>query len=340
MPDTCQFCPRRQFRTAFTLVELLVVIAIIGILVALLLPAVQSAREAARRSSCSNNLKNMGLACLNYESAHGGYPSAAEEPDDNMNASRGFLIQILPYIEQAAVQQAVKDYDEQNNAANGASADINNLFMSLYWCPSLDQLTDTGWRQGSLGVSTYYGVMGPARNGDCMRGHVHESGGPGHLELSQCGTVALDGVIIPFRNIRPRHVTDGTSNTMIIGERVYELRPYYNGARALNGSSVDTTTKVCVDSSKNMRWGITTPEETGYYTHSQDAPAGAPKIINFNDFFWNSEHPGIVQFAFADGSVRSIEKEVDLELLKNQASRAGGEVAGEKIADDRTCIGF
>src|SRR5262249_10006059 len=94
-------------RCAFTLVELLVVIAIIGVLVALLLPAVQAAREAARRSQCQNNVKNIGLACLNHETAKGKYPPGGRPANQATNNGLSFHVLILPYVEQGAVDSNV-----------------------------------------------------------------------------------------------------------------------------------------------------------------------------------------------------------------------------------------
>lgn len=342
---------QRRPSSAFTLVELLVVIAIIGVLVGLLLPAVQAAREAARRSSCSNNEKNMALACLNYESALGAYPSAAALPEElagggTAKSSRGFHIQILPYIEQEGVQQAVEAYDEfllsgGGNQQAGAPAEIAGLFLSLYWCPSVESdREDVSFGSGtSAGSSTYFGVMGAGRNGDCVRGKAYEPNGPGHLELGHCGSVARDGMIVVYQNAESKDVSDGTSNTMMLGERLYELRSFFNGARVISGSNLDNATKICVDAAKNMRWGITTPEETGYYVQSTTAPPGAAKIVAFNDFFWESDHAGIVLFAFADGSVRSISKDTELYVLKNLATRNGSETGEQDVFDDGSCYG-
>lgn len=322
----------------FTLVELLVVIAIIGVLVALLLPAVQAAREAARKMSCSNNLKNMILACHNYESSTGQLPSAAELPKNNSSAARGLHIQILPYVEQANVADILKEYDEQNNGV-GVPASLQELLLDLFWCPSRPRDEDTGFQDVGSPMATYTGVMGSARNGDCVRGSKYEPNGPGSLELAHCGTVALDGIVIPFKHVAMKDITDGTSQTMVVGERVYELRSYFNGGRLISGNSLETATKLCVDAAKNMRWGITTPEESGYYTNANDAPPGVAKIINFNDLFWNSDHPGVVLFAFADGSVRTIDAETNLEILKNLASRNGGEQEQQAVIDDGSCFG-
>ena len=330
-------------RTAFTLVELLVVIAIIGLLVALLLPAVNAAREAARRMSCSNNLKNMVLACHNYESSFQIWPSAAQ-PIVEGEASAGLHIDLLPYVEESNLDNAIKDQLRAANTTDirAAGAELQQLFQALYWCPSADEIKSHDWLQYGFGTTTYFGVMGAARNGDCWNGTAHD--GTGSLELSHCGAVALDGVILPFeKSVAMRQITDGTSHTLAIGERVYELRGYFNGAW-INGALPDAMTKACIYSAKNMRWGITTPEETGYYVYAGDGggdppPPGAKKDILFNDLFWGSEHPGVVLFAFADGSVHKIADDTELRVLRDMATRNGQEVEGQFAVEDASCYG-
>src|SRR6201988_3028453 len=105
-----KFCRRSRSLAAFTLVELLVVIAIIGILVALLLPAIQAAREAARRTKCVNNLKNIGLACLNYESSKKSYPPSSTIADDVNTNGLSWHVLILPYVEEGGIDSTIKTF--------------------------------------------------------------------------------------------------------------------------------------------------------------------------------------------------------------------------------------
>ncbi|MCH2115401.1 MAG: DUF1559 domain-containing protein [Pirellulales bacterium] len=339
------YCPWRRSMFApnvilhrvggFTLVELLVVIAIIGVLVSLLLPAVQAAREAARRMSCSNSLKNMVLACHNYHDASRVWPTAAHTvlPGE---ASGGLHMDLLAYIEQSNLSNNVKAMlREANTDSIGAAEFLPAVFMALYRCPS-SEMGPGDWLSSGTAATTYYGVMGAARNGDCWNGKAH--GGTGSLELSHCGAVALDGVILPFdKNVRMGDITDGTSQTLAIGERIVQLRQFFNGAW-IGGRLPDRLTKACIYSAKNMRWGITTPEETGWYV-AGSAPPGAKKDILFNDLFWGSDHPSVALFAFADGSVHTLADDTDLEVLRSMATRNGQEVEGQFVFDNASCFG-
>jgi len=121
-----QTSEKRPF--GFTLVELLVVIAIIGILVALLLPAIQAAREAARRTKCINNLKNLGLACLNYESAKRSYPPSSSTASDKSVNGLSWEVLVLPYVEESGIGDSIKNFvDTYRKANSGKDPDVKRL---------------------------------------------------------------------------------------------------------------------------------------------------------------------------------------------------------------------
>src|SRR5262249_51051295 len=144
-------------RPGFTLIELLVVIAIIGVLIALLLPAVQAAREAARRSQCLNNLKQLGLAMANYEGAQGSYPMAyfqqhyptgwASSPPYGGWDSAGPMVTILPYLEQAPVFAA---WNSDLGMYSDENATVIGTGVSTIWCPSDGSISDASYSYGTI----------------------------------------------------------------------------------------------------------------------------------------------------------------------------------------------
>ncbi|MEM8945901.1 MAG: DUF1559 domain-containing protein [Planctomycetota bacterium] len=322
----------RRISLAFTLVELLVVIAIIGVLVALLLPAVQAAREAARRMSCSNNLKNMILAAHNYHDAHGHFCASAELASIEDKQSIGMHIKLLPYIEQANLEELVDSLLDQT--ANGTLEEFYALNqeltstltqgdMPIYWCPSRDNSEKEEYTSEGVAMVTYYGITGGGRHGN-----FHD------LEDGHCGDVFHDGVFYPFETVEMREITDGTSQTLAIGERTYSLRGFFNGAHYSGGRPWEGgTTRVCSHAAKNMRWGITTPEQTGWYVQAEQHPPNANKVVTFNDLFFGSEHPGGAHFAYADGSVHFLNDDISLTLIRNLATRNGGEVEDQELDD-------
>ena len=324
---------RRAHAHAFTLVELLVVIAIIGILIALLLPAVQAAREAARRMSCSNNLKNMILAAHNYHDSLGHFCPSAELADGQNHYGLSMHIAILPYIEegvlgdvvdQAIAQSAHKSLQDIENILSDA---IFNGEIDVYWCPSRSREEPDGASGDGRALVTYFGVTGARRNCSFY-----------DLEDAHCGDIYTDGVFYPYESVRMNQITDGTSQTIAIGERTYELRTFFAGAFYQGTRPYSPgTTKVCSFSAKNMRFGISTPEQSGYYTKSSYAPTGAAKVVPFNDMFFGSEHPGGAHFALADGSVHFLSDETSVTILRNMASRNGGEVADDENLTDQDC---
>ncbi|QDU57218.1 Fimbrial protein precursor [Aeoliella mucimassa] len=329
----------RSTFNGFTLVELLVVIAIIGILVALLLPAVQAAREAARRMTCSNNLKNMMLAAHNYHTAMGEFPTSATLARTSEDQSSGLHVQLLPYVEQSQLGELVDDEMDAEGHLSNLSQQLTAIKLPLFWCPSRTEEAYEDWSQGQS-TSTYYGVMGAGRNSYCLQknGSRQAKATAQLLENSHCGQVYTDGVFFPYGTVKIREITDGTSQTLAMGERTYQLRTYFHGA--FYSGAPGAFTKVCSHGSKNIRYGIVTPQDVGYYVANETGDT--PKTVLFNDLFFGSEHPGGAQFAYADGSVSLIEKEIDLGVLRNLATRNGSEVDEQGVIDatvDRPCNG-
>jgi prepilin-type N-terminal cleavage/methylation domain-containing protein len=305
-----------QRRSGFTLIELLVVIAIIGVLIALLLPAVQAAREAARRSQCSNNLKQLGLALHNYHDTYGTFPACPTISATSI----GYNVMILPFIEQKAMG------DQVNPAIGAYAAGVNRNLganrVSTFLCPSYDQVQSNSTIDNVNGVNAftihYVGNAGP-------RG-TNPVGGVAYAQNTGAnqGPLACDG-ILPYypsptgsttRPTKPLGVTfggitDGTSNTLMLFEVAWkglELSPGSLRAWPRGGLWDNDCTSL-----KNVTNAMKTVRYNG----------GG----NYNDISMGSNHPGGCNVALGDASVRLLTENIDLNrVLKPMASRNGGEV--------------
>lgn len=308
----------RMRQRGFTLVELLVVIAIIGILVGLLLPAVQAAREAARRMQCSNNLKQNALALHNYESSYKTFP-----PCGIQSNQMSWSVMILPFIEQTNLFDRF-DFREGNWRAHGRTAAVQGVLIGSYQCPSApdDSLFSkypSQWdppelQEQDVRTLHYHAVLGPTgtntlsgqvyqilNNPNAVYGQVALQGAFGTSQRSTTNT----NFIIPGKN-RLSDISDGTSNTLLLGEfawRGYQFwRPWTRGWWGdSNGSLLYT--------SKNV-------------TNPMNSRISSP----WNDASFGSQHSGGAQFARADGSVQFIAQSIDMNTYRSVASRNGGEV--------------
>lgn len=324
---------------AFTLVELLVVIAIIGLLVGLLLSAIQAARESARRAQCQSNEKNIALACLNYESSHNRLPPGATL---NRVAKRNGLswhVQLLPYMENDNLHEEIfrqiNDFRRTDPAHQPQNIydfkDINEVAVSPFRCPSDSEVVDN--RNGELlASSSYAGITGSAASRNDSEMFVGDNSG-------LCGVVNFDGVLFPASRTRLRQIEDGTTHTLLLGERWYQLRAWTAGVFWLEpGNSRPPTGPApnsCLSSLKNIN--ATLPvnaslAQVGYYKgHEPDDRPGEPtndqKTLTYNDLPFGSFHPGGAHFALADGSIHFISDDIEPTLLAALASKAGAEIA-------------
>ena len=302
----CLALVRRVELGGFTLVELLVVVAIIGLLLGLLLPALQAAREAARRSSCTNNLKQIGLALQNYHSQYRHFPPAAPLFIKEMDASIGWRVMILPFLEETSVYQEIGP-TRDGGATNWSP---RSRVIDAYVCPSNERPVSNGT---TLLIEAHYAAVSGAYRGDDRI----------DLEESFCGDIYTNGIFYPNSRTTMSKITDGTSHTLAVGERRCIWRDWMDGATWLG----TPPTEICTEAAKNIRFPINADESTyGYYKYDNSAPAGATKDLLLNDLFFASKHPGGAHFCVADGSVQFVHDSIDFSVYQDLATRNGGEV--------------
>ena len=322
-------CKKKKFefqknlvRRGFTLIELLVVIAIIGVLVGLLLPAVQQAREAARRSACSNNMKQQGLAVHNYADVNpekfpvgwvGEYEMGEWHGDEG--EGHGFASRMLPFIEQNNVYKTI-NFGAQVSAASNATA--RTTVISTFLCPSDSYGAGDVFSPGEEGAgsndeetpdatpgstqysrSNYPGCFGSEH----VAGHDHGGGGGGDegLEPGEGNGIFLAGGASGENAVSFRDVRDGLSKTIMIGERDSRL-----------GGSL------WIGRGDGLEAGMSRVVGVGEHVFNSGGEA------HFEDYY--SSHPGGVSFVFADGHVAFLSDGMSDALFASLCTRAGGEV--------------
>ncbi len=353
------FSSRRHGRSGFTLVELLVVIAIIGILIALLLPAVQMAREAARRMTCSNNLKQVMLAALNYEDAHKELPPGnvheynhgifqstnkyvplvetwfwVEDPQwYNHGTYIGTIAYILPFMELQDVSNKIMVEMNVRKYVNGpedyAGGTLMRPYCGAFWQALANPRPDTTWfiagsKIDSLVCPTADAYQQPRRNffisfwapvcgpqfrsmGGLLFHHDHDllgrtnyvscAGGLGPCRGYSGFWSRFTGIFANRTRTRMSDIKDGKSNTMAFGETIGH-RPQWTGPR------------------KQLEWGppawITAGSLPTAWRIRQSYRAGSRVYNRFQNWYqYSSDHPDLVMFAYADGSVKQVNASVD-----------------------------
>jgi prepilin-type N-terminal cleavage/methylation domain-containing protein/prepilin-type processing-associated H-X9-DG protein len=337
---------------AFTLVELLVVIAIIGVLVALLLPAVQAAREAARRTQCTNNEKNVALACLNYESSKKTLPPGGINTTGDQQSGLGWPVLILPYIEQSGVSQdAVNKYKAVKDAYHKDLDELNKMLLPMYLCPSDQDLRNQREKFGNADRKpmSYAGVSGSyqSRIGQCPPTRTGEHECVWDKGYAIFGPNNFDGLLIQDWTVDLKKVTDGTNSTFLLGERTYQIRTWMIGAywkdipktlpyprpgnKPPEGPQAITAFFACKNINDQALINHD-PFKAAYMDHNNDAgdrPAilpNTPRTITVNNLPFGSLHSGGANFAFGDGSVRFINESIDVVAYLSMGSRNGDEI--------------
>jgi prepilin-type N-terminal cleavage/methylation domain-containing protein len=342
-------------KSGFTLVELLVVIAIIGVLVALLLPAVQAAREAARRTDCRNRLRQVALACLHYHDARGFYPSAsgvltgtAAPGEPRMGTMLSYVAQVLPYMEMKNLHNLVNQRRHWDDAANNLA---RTTPLPAFHCPSQEavELAYTA----PIGQSAteemsdlrvhYHGVMGAAPSDICPPSgalinnyptSTYELAGPLNPATGRTqpccagGGSAINGLIIP------------PSDTLCSSPTTPAKAPEIGVKSATDGTSnTFMIGELSWDAGAQRVWLVASASRTYHdsfnYTCKHIAwplntayrpLAGQPNngVVN-NEMSFGSRHLEGAHFAMGDGSVQFVNQNIELAILKALASRASGD---------------
>jgi prepilin-type N-terminal cleavage/methylation domain-containing protein len=336
---------RRSHSRGFTLVELLVVIAIIGILVALLLPAVQAAREAARRTQCQNHLRQIGLAFLTHEDAIGAFPSGGWgylwTGDPDMGAGErqpgGWAYSLLPFLEEGAVHVVGQGLSQSEKSQRLMLQKTQPI--DIFYCPSRrpaelslgpEVSRNAANPPGNLVAKTDYaangGTLAPPENGvgwstgpdlDCLNTYPNCNWGNYTEEAISGG---FDGTVTPRFPVELRQIADGTSKTMLVAEKWLDVRFYTTSYAETTNSCADNNSLYQGYDWDVIRWA----NRADAYRPARDLEMHAACTFRFG-----SAHTTGFYAVYADGSVHPLEFGIDPLVWEFLGDRNDGQTAAQ-----------
>jgi prepilin-type N-terminal cleavage/methylation domain-containing protein/prepilin-type processing-associated H-X9-DG protein len=317
---------RNSQRRGFTIIELLVAIAIIAMLVALVLPAVHQAREAAHRVSCKNNLMQLAIAAQTFHDAHSKFPAGGHVPvlvGGRPTGGINLFVELLTFIDQASLYEKWDLIDNRNNVAGGMDA-VQAQVIPLLVCPSdrlpqtVVELTDAVtlppvWCRGFYGIISYGGNAGTRST-----------------PLGAPPAASRDGIFWVDSSVGLKDIKDGTSNTLLFGERIH-FDPEWDVRQPVVLPGIDSL-------AHHGKWGFVagpggvmanvTLHTAVKINYRVPTGGDSSALLNRLSAF-GSGHAGGANFAFADGHVLFLSESMSLQILQALSTRRGGEVVGD-----------
>ncbi|MCA9048938.1 MAG: DUF1559 domain-containing protein [Planctomycetaceae bacterium] len=318
---------RSRQASGFTLIELLVVISIIAILISLLLPAVQQAREAARRTQCKNNIKQLGLALHNYHDVHQTFPPGWIDQNNSAAANWGWTVYLFPALEQGNLYSRL----DVGAISLGAALDDVALLrlmttpLPMFRCPS-----DTG---PDINDQNVLQSVGGSRVAVASTSYVGANGG-GNWSGAGTTNTKLDGTFGLNSETKMRDFGDGSSNTIIVGERAWILQKPQGGQASCKAATVYGAN---ADSTADLELRRTAVAKGLFGINQRGDDTTISPVVDRCAASFNSRHEGGAQFLLADGSVRFVSENIQRDqsgtngdyVFQNLLNKADGNIIGE-----------